>query len=140
MRSASSNNIPPRVAKVDLLSKAECLAVVIPQSACTATDLDCICNNQALTESTTACLVSNCTVKEALCMGSAPNVFILISHADGSFSNGKVPEGYLQRTYAGPNRPYCQSQLPSSIYRCVYCSVPHLCTFAVGSRRRVLVG
>ncbi|KAI7666716.1 MFS general substrate transporter, partial [Hortaea werneckii] len=44
----------------------ECLAVVIPQSACTATDLDCICNNQALTDSTTACLVSNCTVKEAL--------------------------------------------------------------------------
>ncbi|RMZ21019.1 hypothetical protein D0859_14973 [Hortaea werneckii] len=45
---------------------AKCLAVVIPESACTATDSDCICNNQALTESTTACLVSNCTVKEAL--------------------------------------------------------------------------
>ncbi|KAI7528938.1 hypothetical protein KC316_g17659 [Hortaea werneckii] len=45
---------------------AECLAIVLPQSACTATDLDCICNNQALTDNTTACLGSNCTVKEAL--------------------------------------------------------------------------
>lgn len=76
MRSESSNMSFLRMIKADRLSKTECLAVVIPQSACSATDLDCICNNQALTDSTTACLVANCTVKEALCMGSARNVIV----------------------------------------------------------------
>lgn len=78
MCSTSSNISTLRTMKADRSSKGECLAVVIPQSACTATDLDCICNNQALTDSTTACLVSNCTVKEALCMGFAKNV--IVSH------------------------------------------------------------
>lgn len=43
-----------------------CLAELIPQSACTLTDINCLCTNVPLNANLTVCVLSSCTTYEGL--------------------------------------------------------------------------
>jgi hypothetical protein len=43
-----------------------CLAKLIPQSACTQTDIDCLCTNVPLNANLTVCVLESCTTYEGL--------------------------------------------------------------------------
>ncbi|KAI0482570.1 50S ribosomal protein L36e [Xylariaceae sp. FL0804] len=52
---------------------SNCLATFLPSSGCDATDINCICNNAALTANVQTCTLGNCTVVEALAAENATN-------------------------------------------------------------------
>ncbi|KAF4120603.1 hypothetical protein GMORB2_2606 [Geosmithia morbida] len=43
-----------------------CMAKLIPESNCTATDIECLCTNEELTAQTTVCVLGGCTLYEGL--------------------------------------------------------------------------
>lgn len=50
----------------DNVHQLGCLAELIPQSACTLTDINCLCTNVPLNANLTVCVLSSCTTYEGL--------------------------------------------------------------------------
>lgn len=44
----------------------ECMATLVPESSCEATDIQCLCTNEELTASITGCALTGCTIFEGL--------------------------------------------------------------------------